>query len=200
MEQASFYGVRKGEYNRIIESAADNNSERSRIEFINAPGISMPVHYHTDFDKQIEITEGELSLWTGKTKTVLKAGDKAVILRNTKHRWENETNKECRGIITTTPGQIHYEHMSRINAGLYKEGLVDFNGFPRNPLIRSLFVIHGSTVLYGLTSFCLPVLRWLYGRAKKKGLYEELLNKYSANPPKNKYTIQLQQLSEAIGA
>lgn len=199
MEQPSFYGIRKGTYARISESVKDNDQALSRFEFIYAPGTGAPQHYHTSYDEQYEVTEGELTIWACNIKFTLKAGETFVIKRNILHRLQNESNKECRVTITVEPGQEILEQTSKILSGLYHDGQLNNDGLPRNPLIRALLMLHTDTVPACMKRFH-GFYKWLYKRALRRGLYEKLLDKYVLPAAQHYQYIQLQSLVEAIGA
>lgn len=176
--QKTFYEMRPGERVALVESVKENNGTQSRFEAIVSPGTSAPLHYHTIFEEIFEVLQGELTVWMGNEKKVLKAGQKAVIKKKVKHKWKNESNEDCLYIGTLSPGQIAFENWLMIFAGLKKDGMLNKQGLPSSPYIVGLFCEESNTRFAGAMSVMMPLIHWLSSRGKKKGLDKMLIEKY----------------------
>ena len=109
----------------VKESCTENGGIRSVIYGIFIPGAMAPKHYHTEFNESFEVLEGELTVWISGQKTILKAGDKATVKMNLRHKFKNESNQTVKVHIITEPGYEPFEKNIRIMMGLQKDGLIE---------------------------------------------------------------------------
>lgn len=171
--------MRPGEQVALIESARNNNGKVSRFESKVAPGSTVPTHYHMAFEEHFEVIEGELTVWIDNRKVVLTAGQKFEIKKNVKHRWKNESKTETRFIGSVIPGNIAFESLLPLFAGLKKDGQLGKNGMPRSMAVLAYMCMISDLRFTGGMSVMWPIMRWVYSRSEKKGVFKKLIEKYS---------------------
>lgn len=67
---------------------ADHTDSGGRYDFIEGrppAGMQTPLHRHTRYDEQFYVLDGEHTIWAGKRKVVLRAGDTFTIPAGTAH-------------------------------------------------------------------------------------------------------------------
>lgn len=173
-----YYTMRPGEMIALLESATDNGGAYSRFETKIQPGITVPPHYHRAFEEHFEVLEGELALWEGRRKIVLSAGQDATVAKNVVHRWKNQSDHGVTALVTITPGHAAFEQWLKIFAGLKRDGQLTANGLPKSPYVMGCFMEISDTRFSGPAAVMGPLFRWLYSRARSKGLEEQLLARY----------------------
>lgn len=105
----------------ILESAKDNNGERTVLKSVLAPYATVFSHFHTLFTETFYVEEGEIDIWNGFGKIHLEKGQAASIERNTPHHYL-VGKKEATVVITLEPGSLSFEQAIHIMQGMHRDG------------------------------------------------------------------------------
>lgn len=164
----------------VKESCDTNGGLRSVIHGVFAHGAMAPTHYHTEFDESFEILEGELTVWNDGQKAVLKAGDKAKIMKTVRHRFKNESGKDVKVLVTLEPGYKPFEQNIRIMMGLQKDGVLEqlSKMTPKMVPVGMILTDLSNTRLVGGVGFMFKVISLFYNKKKIALRKKELLEKY----------------------
>jgi len=178
MDNQTIQNKLTGEQITFLESVKDNGGVRSVLKFKVEPKANVPLHYHNSFDEKFEVVDGELSVVTGKTKVKLKKGETATAYKTVRHRYLNESSDVTEFLVTISPGNLHVENMFKIYCGLANDGQSNKQGIPKSPFVMGLMMELGESRLTGWMTLASPLLKWLAGSARKKGIDKILYDKY----------------------
>jgi quercetin dioxygenase-like cupin family protein len=162
---------------KLINSADRYND--SVLEMNILPGEKTPWHYHTLFSETFEIIKGKLEVGKGKDIHHLKQGDIATIEPNEKHYYHNISKEECIVKTTLKPGNKNFENSLFILKGLAKDGLASAAGTPKKFSHLALFIYLNNSRMVGFQKLAGPIFNYVAHAAIKKGLLEELIQKYT---------------------
>lgn len=76
------------------------------------------------------------------------------------------------------PGHEGMEYALRIAYGLASDGRTNKKGMPRSLSVAALLMDMSNSYMTGPAIVLRPVLGWLAGRARRKGIEEVLIQKY----------------------
>ncbi|MBV8887436.1 MAG: cupin domain-containing protein [Chroococcidiopsidaceae cyanobacterium CP_BM_RX_35] len=85
---------------------ADHTTTDGKYDLVEAyfpPGTQTPPHRHTRYSEQLYVLEGEFTVWVGKNKVVLGAGESAFIPIGTPHVVAALSDKPACGLVVTSP-------------------------------------------------------------------------------------------------
>lgn len=162
----------------FLETSRESNGRHSLVEVFLSPGGGNPLHYHRDFSEEFVCLEGELSVQLDKQFIRLKPGESATIPVHRLHRFFNQSAQPCRFECRITPGFPGFEQFLQIVYGLAHDGQVSGQAMPKNPFALGYVILISGTYMTGAMAVLQPVLTWLGHRAIKRGLGNELQQRY----------------------
>jgi mannose-6-phosphate isomerase-like protein (cupin superfamily) len=87
----------------ILAGPADTEGRYDLIEGWDPPGAQVPLHRHRRYSEQIYVLEGEVTVWAGKRKLVLRPGDNVFIPPDTAHTGVATGDGPARALAVTSP-------------------------------------------------------------------------------------------------
>jgi len=162
----------------FIKYAEETNGEYTLVEIEVEAGGGNRLHYHKTFSEKFTGIEGNISVQVGRRKIIVKPGETITIDPGVNHRFYNETNNPVRFNVELRPGSKGMENFIKILCGLATDGLSDKKGEPKDLSHFAVAIAQGDTMAPGIYTMLHPVIHWLAKRAKKKGIEQELLDKY----------------------
>ena len=165
---------------KVIESLKDNGGKRTVILGTVAAKGAAPPHYHEDYEETLEVVEGALSVWAGKSKIVLNPGQSITAKRRQVHYFKNETDQPVVMKVIIEPGNDGWEKNVAVSQGLSKDGFAEkLSKFSFANVPYYTFMMHyTNTVPVGGAKVMFSFLQFLHGRKKLKKYEEELISKY----------------------
>src|SRR4029077_17278008 len=94
------------------------------------------------------------------------------------HRFYNPGKRPIKFMVRITPSCEGFEHSLKIGYGLAEDGKSNNKGIPKSFTHVALLTTMADTVLPGVLSLILPVIRWKAKQAIRKGVDKELISKY----------------------
>jgi quercetin dioxygenase-like cupin family protein len=168
----------------FLETCAQSGGARTVAEIELAPGGGNPLHIHQSYDEHFEVLEGRLGVQVGTEKRILAAGENATVGRGTVHRFFSGDDNACTFRVTLTPGHTGFEQSLCIVYGLAADGLTNQKSIPKSITHLALLGDMGEMRLTGPLGLMTPLFRILAGRARKRGLDQELIRRYAADLPR----------------
>lgn len=163
----------------FVKTAAETAGETTELEIMLMPGGGNPLHYHTSYKEIFTAVEGELGIELAhRRKITLKPGESFVVDVGVVHRFFNPGNKQIKFRNEVYPGHAGFENTLRILSGLAADGLYNRKDVPRNLTHLAVCAIMSDMRLPGLMSLTTPLLKWLTAKAKRKGITQQLLDRY----------------------
>ena len=92
-----------GTHLTIVADHTTTDGKYDLIEGYFPPGTQTPPHRHTRYSEQLYVLEGEFTVWGGKNKVVLGAGESAFIPMGTPHVVAALSDKPARGLVVSAP-------------------------------------------------------------------------------------------------
>lgn len=172
------YNPVQKDYATFWETSEQTNGVRTLAEIELAPGGGNTPHYHMAFSERFEVLEGELDVQLGQTIHRLRVGESATAEINTLHCFSNPTQQTTRFMVELRPGHTGFEQTLQIAYGLASDGKTNAKSLPTNLYHLAVLLELGGGKLPGLFGLLAPVFRALYKRAQKKGIEQELIDKY----------------------
>jgi len=177
-DKRRIYNPVQKDYATFLETSEETGGERTLIEIEVAPGGGTPPHYHLTYDEHFEVLEGSLEVLVGEQTRVLRAGEKAVVPKNTLHRFHNATAETVTFLCEMRPGQPGFEKSLKVVYGLARDGLVRADGIPKNLYHLALTLEWSEIRVPGIFTVIEPLMRLLAKRARRKGIDKELEERY----------------------
>lgn len=115
----------------FLETSEETGGERTLAEVKVAPGGGTRPHYHKTYAEHFEVIEGILEVLVGEETRDLRAGQKAVVPKNTLHRFHNGTDETVTFLCEMRPGQPGFEKTLKVGYGLARDGLTRSDGTPK---------------------------------------------------------------------
>ena len=162
----------------FLETSEETGGARSLAEVEVAPGGGTRPHYHKTYAEHFEVLEGTLEVLVGDETRTLRAGQKAVVPKNTLHRFHNATNETVTFLCEMRPGQPGFEKAIKAGYGLARDGLTRSDGTPKNLYHMALLLYWSEIRVPGFFTAVEPLTRLLAKRARRKGIDKELEAKY----------------------
>jgi quercetin dioxygenase-like cupin family protein len=169
-----FYNPVQKDTATFLKTHNETNGEFSLAEVDVEPGGGTTPHFHLDYTEGFEVLEGELTVLLGNVTQTLRVGQKAVVPRNTLHRFINESDKPSKALIEIRPAHAGFEKMIAITYGLAADGKVNSKGIPKNPLVLALLLDMAGIKLPGFLKVIQPLFSLLATLAKRRGLQAQL--------------------------
>ncbi|MFM2304736.1 MAG: hypothetical protein RLZZ135_2148 [Cyanobacteriota bacterium] len=92
-----------GTHLTIVADATITGGKYDLIEGYFPPGTQTPLHRHTRYSEQLYTLEGEFTVWAGKDKVVLAAGESFLIAPGIPHVVGVLGDKPARGLVVAAP-------------------------------------------------------------------------------------------------
>jgi uncharacterized cupin superfamily protein len=87
----------------IIAGADQTGGRYDFVEGWARSGTQVPLHRHGRYCEQIYVLEGELTVWVGPSKVVLRPGDDVFIPAGMAHTWAVTSKCPSRGLAVAAP-------------------------------------------------------------------------------------------------
>jgi mannose-6-phosphate isomerase-like protein (cupin superfamily) len=162
----------------FLETSEETGGERTLAVVEVAPGGGTRPHYHKTYAEHFEVIEGTLEVLVGRETRVLRAGQKAVVPKNTLHRFHNATGETVTFLCEMRPGQPGFKKIIRVGYGLARDGLTRSDGIPKNLYHMALLLDWSEIRVPGFFTVIEPLMRLLAKRARRKGIDRELEARY----------------------
>lgn len=169
-----------GEKITFLETSQNTNGDYEYIEvFLPPSGEGPPLHMHQNFEEKFEVIEGELQVQNGNGSKILAVGEELVIPKGTPHRFLNASSqKPVTFRVRITPAH-QFEESMRILYGLMEDGKTDEKGFPNDRIHIALILDMQDSQVVELPFILKLLMKRLVKKGKKKGIDQELINKYA---------------------
>lgn len=92
-----------GTHVTILADRTTTDGKYDLVEGYFPPGTQTPPHRHTRYSEQLYVLEGEYTVWVGKNKVVLGAGESAFIPIGTPHVVAALGDRPARGLVVASP-------------------------------------------------------------------------------------------------
>ncbi|GAA6614736.1 cupin domain-containing protein [Scytonema sp. NUACC26] len=118
-----------GTHLTILADRTTTDGKYDLIEGYFPPGTQTPPHRHTRYSEQLYVLEGEFTVWVGKNKVVLKAGESALIPKGTPHVVAALSDQPTRGLVVASPSA--FAHLIEATGTLNENEAFDLELFNR---------------------------------------------------------------------
>ena len=162
----------------FLKTHADTHGEYTLVEVELADGGGVGFHYHKTYSEKFDCIEGEVQVQLGKTMHALQAGQSATASPNINHLFRNRSGRPSKFRVELRPASRGFEQSLQIAYGLANDGLCRANGFPKDKLALAWLFDISESNLPGWMSLFEFILRRQARKARKKGIDQQLLNKY----------------------
>jgi len=163
----------------FVQTAQETDGKISELEITLKPGGGNPLHYHLTYTEKFTALEGELGLELKQGKKVfLKPGESYLVKIKEVHRFFNPGETDIKFRNEVCPGHTGFENTLRIMSGLSADGLYNDKGMPKNFSHLAICGIMSDMRLPGLMSVVNPIIKFVANRARKKGIEQQLIDKY----------------------
>lgn len=166
----------------FLTTSAETGGAYTLVQVELEPGGGNALHYHTNFDEEFTALDGTLSIGLKKRQLHLKPGEKALARIGQLHRFYNASTEPIRFQVKLTPGSDSFEKAIAIGYGLAGDGLTNKSGVPKKLDHLAVMLELSNTRLTGFLALITPFLLRRAKRARKKGILQELENKYCPQP------------------
>ncbi|WP_228547533.1 hypothetical protein [Filobacillus milosensis] len=123
--------------------------------------------------------EGELKVVRGDEGHILVAGEQIAVPKETNHMFLNASNqKPVTFRVKITPAH-RFEDSMRILYGLMRDGKSDDKGIPKDKVHLALALEMQDSRMVELPFFLRYLMKRLVKKGKKKGIDQELIEKYA---------------------
>ncbi|SEQ42242.1 cupin domain-containing protein [Piscibacillus halophilus] len=178
-QDRSFSNKFTGEKITFLETSQDTNGEYEYIEVFLPPGMSgAPLHSHERFEEEVEVVEGELKVVIGHGSKFLTEGETLLIPKETPHMFMNASTNKPVTFRTKIKPAHYFEESIRILYGLMEDGQTDKKGLPNDRIHLALVYEMQDTQVVELPLILKLFMRWLVKKGKKKGIDQQLIEKY----------------------
>jgi quercetin dioxygenase-like cupin family protein len=162
----------------FLQTCAESGGACTLAEVEVAPGGGPPLHAHRAYSETFIQVEGELEVQVGKERRMLKPGDSWTVPVKTLHRFRNPSDKPVRFQVKLVPGNEGFENSVKLVSGLAQDGLTDRKSMPTNLSHAAVLLGFFDPEPTGMLRLMMPLLRWKARQARKRGIEQELLNRY----------------------
>ena len=166
----------------FLKTCAETNGESLLAElevFPNAQGTSAaPPHYHVSYTESFHVLEGELTVTIGKKILGLRKGESATVPLKTIHTFSNKSSQTVKARVEVHPCLQGFEDGMYIMYGLASDGKTTKKGMPKSISHLAVLMVMGDIRFGGVMSILNPIMRWIGKRAKRRGIEQELIDRY----------------------
>ncbi len=89
---------------RALADILAEDDDHALIEMLTPPGDQPPLHVHHDEDEGFYVLEGELCLWAGTERIVLRPGQFANAPKGVPHTYRVISEERARYLVTSPTG------------------------------------------------------------------------------------------------
>lgn len=162
----------------FLKTTKETGGDHSLHLLTLQPGGANPPHIHTAFTETFTAVEGILGLRLRNKTVFLRPGESYVVQKKELHNFFNPNGKTIVFRVKFMPGHEGMEYALRIAYGLASDGRTNKKGMPRSLSVAALLMDMSNSYMTGPAIVLRPVLGWLAGRARRKGIEEVLIQKY----------------------
>lgn len=160
-------------------TAVETNGEVTDLIIGLEPGGGNPLHYHTSYSETFTALQGSLGLeLKGKKIIMLSVGESYLVKKGEIHRFFNPGEQQIRFRNEVYPGHTGFENTLRILAGLANDGLYNERNIPKSFIHLAICGMMSDMRLPGIMSLTTPLLKLTAAMARKKGIEQQLINRY----------------------
>lgn len=159
-----------------ISEETNGRYGKANVELV--PGGGNFLHYHKEFAETFTAIEGNLTLQLNKLERILKPGESFTVPPNTLHLFKNKTRGKILFSVEIRPGHTGFENGIKIVYGLARDGMVSKSGAPKKLAHLAVIVAMSDINRPGIFALLEPLFKWLAKRARKKGIEQELIDRY----------------------
>jgi len=161
-----------------LKISEETNGEYGMAEVELVPGGGNFLHYHKAFAETFTAIKGNLTLQLNKAERILKPGESFTVQPDTLHLFKNKTRAKIIFRVEVRPGHTGFENGIKIVYGLARDGMVTKKGAPKKLLHLAVIVAMSDINRPGVFALLEPIFKWLAKRARKKGIEQELIDRY----------------------
>jgi quercetin dioxygenase-like cupin family protein len=162
----------------FLQTSAETGGAYTLLEVELAPGGGNPPHTHRTYTETFIPVEGELEVQLGKERKLLRPGETCTVPLRAVHCFRNPSDKPIKFRVKLVPGHEGFEQCVKIAYGLAKDGLTNREGFPKNLSHAAVVLNFFDPAPTGLMRLMLPFFRWKARQARKRGVEQELIDRY----------------------
>jgi quercetin dioxygenase-like cupin family protein len=168
----------QGDQITFLVTAAQSQGQWIRMETVLSPGGGNQPHRHPSFSEAFEVLQGTLVVQLDGRRHTVVAGQRAVAVPDTIHRFLNPTQETTTFITEVRPGSQSFEDGLRMLYGLAADGKVTSKGLPRNLFELAVVSSKSEVVPPGVAGLFFPLFRILAGSPAGKRTEARLLSLY----------------------
>jgi len=90
----------------VLASQEETEGRYDLVENVMPPGARIPPHRHTRYSEHLHVIEGEVTVWAGEDKVVLRHGESVYIPMGTPHSGVVSAEGEARVLLVGSPGGL----------------------------------------------------------------------------------------------
>jgi quercetin dioxygenase-like cupin family protein len=173
-----FYNPKVKDKVTVLKTAEETNGSHILVEVELAPGGGTPKHYHTTFNETFIPVDGVLGVDVGGKQLRLDGTGEATAHTNEIHRFYNPGKETIRFQVKIFPAEKRFLESLCIGYGLADDGLANDKGIPKKFDHLAVLMEHSDTRFTGFLALIEPFLLWKARKARKKGVMDELQNRY----------------------
>ncbi|PSB24428.1 cupin domain-containing protein [Stenomitos frigidus] len=113
----------------IVADHTTTDGKYDLVEGYFPPGTQTPPHRHTRYSEQLYVLEGEFTVWAGKNKLVLEAGESFLIPKGITHVVAALSDRPARGLVVASPSA--FAHLVEATGTLNEHEEADMELFMR---------------------------------------------------------------------
>lgn len=162
----------------VLSTSEDTGGKYLLGQLEVAPGGGNQLHTHSRFEETFIAVEGKLGVRYGDKKLYLKPGESITIPIGKPHHFFNDGKRTITCQVKLTPAHDGFIKGIAIAYGLAADGLANKKGIPKSLLHLALIIQLTDTIATGPMRWAMPLFKVLAKRAKRKGIEQQLLDKY----------------------
>ena len=163
----------------FVRTSAETGGEFSEIIVELSPGGGNEPHFHTLYSESFTPIEGSLGVLVGRDRKLIEPGETATVPPGVVHCFFNSSEHIVRFKGEARPGYPGLELFAQIAYGLARDGYVNKKGYPNRINHIALLMEMGDIRIPGPTFRLLgPVLGWIASRARRRGVEQDLIERY----------------------
>jgi mannose-6-phosphate isomerase-like protein (cupin superfamily) len=162
----------------FLKTSRETNGACTLIDLTLAPGGGNTPHVHRIASETFIALEGNLEVHCGNERRAIGPGESFTVPPGAVHCFRNPSVGPIRCQVKMEPGHEGFENSVKIAYGLATEGLTNCRSIPRRFSHAALLVTMSDTYPTGIFSLLLPILHWKARQARRRGVEQELMNRY----------------------
>ena len=162
----------------VLKTGEDTNGHYLLGLLEISPGGGNHMHTHSRFEETFTAVEGRLGVQYGDRKIYLKPGESLTVPVGQPHHFFNDGKRTVTCQIKIAPAHEGFIKGIAIAYGLAADGLSNKKGVPKSLLHLALIIHLTDTIATGPLRWMMPLFGWMARRARKKGIEQQLLDKY----------------------